>query len=216
MAHVDRYHNGKKLVSATELQSVINKPFLEKWKESLCCPQQGQCGFIRAKQVAEEAGDLGNEVHRLVEEYLKGVEVSQSLNADAVGWATKIVALYKGHKVEPYLLAPEETLIDYESGLAGSPDAVIMWDGKPYISDLKIKNQLDALTGMQGMAYRYLIKRLKGVDISEMLVIHAKKRTVSKIVEPIIIDLNLWVEPWKHLVGIWNVVNPSRKVVVHA
>lgn len=213
MAHVDRYHNGKKLVSATELLQVINKPFLERWKESLCSFQNGQCGFERARQVAEEAGDLGNKVHEYVEQYLKGQTVETT--GEAGDWAHKILLLYGTHTVTPSVIEPEETLIDTESGLAGSPDHVIMWDGKLYIADLKIKNQLDPLTAMQGCAYRYLIRRLKGVDIKEMLVIHAKKKTVSKIVEPVFIDLTEWEEDWKALVRLWNRINPSRKVTVH-
>lgn len=215
MAHVDRYHNGKKLVSATELLQVINKPFLEKWKQGLCSFQMGQCGFERAKQIAEEAGDLGNKVHEYIEAYLKsGGNSSPFDETEAAKWAAKITKLYIEHGVKPHLIEPEETLIDNESGLAGSPDHVIMWDGNPYIADLKIKNQLDPLTALQGCAYRYLIRRLKGQDIKEMLVIHAKKKTVSKIVEPVFIDLDPWMEDWKALVKLWNRLSPSRKVTI--
>lgn len=218
MPHQDHYRNGVKLVSVTELMSIINKPFLEKWKRGLCSFQMGQCGFVAAEQVADEAADLGNKVHEDVAEYLKNNEMAKT------PWGFKIAEKLKEMGVQKYLIDPESTLIDQESGLAGSPDFVgtleneflpPLFSSDGFIGDLKIKNSLDPLTGMQGCGYRYLIKRMHGVDISQMLVIWAKKKTKSQLVEAVWIDLNDWYEDWKALVKLWNRLNPKRIVTIH-
>lgn len=211
MPHIDHYRNGVKLVSVTELQKIISKPYLETWKESLC--QKGLvCGFDAAKAIAEEASELGNKVHEDMEAWFRGV-------APVTDWGKKIAAHFTEAHVQAAFIAPEESLIDTESGLAGSPDAVIRGIWKDYrgyaISDYKIKNQLDMLTGMQGAGYRYLLRCKYNVDINKMLVMWCQKKTVGLKVKPVWIDLNEWTEPFKHLVAMWNVLNPKRRVVIH-
>lgn len=214
MPHVNHYYNGKRLVSVTELLTVINKPFLKKWTESLCDYQNGKCGFKEAQKVAEEAGNLGNAVHEQIEGWFKKgpmVEGAYEVNM----WSDKIIAHYQSKNVKPYLIEAEENLLDTESNLAGSPDHIIEYDGMNVIADLKIKNSLDPLTALQGCGYRYLLKRKKNVDINKMLVIWCKKKTVGKLIEPIMFNLDEFTHYWKSLVDMWNMVNPSRKVVIH-
>ncbi len=208
MVHLDHWHNGKKLVSVTELQRLIAKPFLDKWKQGLCVPGQ-VCGFERAKQIADEAADVGNKTHEYIEHWLKGLPlVSDDL------WGKKIADKITELGLIRAVVAPEEIIIDNESGLAGSPDFVCRDRERVYIGDLKIKNSLDNLTGLQGAGYRYLIRRKHNVDIDKMLILWAQKRTKGLTVKPVLIDLNLWVEPFKALVTLWNVVNPSREVAL--
>lgn len=218
MTHRDVWRNGNKLVSVTELQSVIAKPFLDKWKESLCeCPahknrNEKLCGHVHAKKVADEAAEMGNAVHEDVENYFKGVEPTTE-------WGIKIVEKIKEVNAKPILINPEESMIDADSGLAGSPDAVLEVDYPEYkgivIGDNKIKNSLDSLTGMQGAGYRYLLRRKHGVDVSKMLIFWAQKKLVTPKVKLVLIDLNEWTEPWKCLVTLWNKANPKRKVTIH-
>lgn len=216
MPHVDIYRNGKKLVSVTELTTIINKPFLEKWKEGLCNPNESICGFSKARQVAEEAADLGNEVHEQFAMWLSGSPL-----AEVSPWFLKLREKAEELQLRKYLIEPETTLKDEESNLAGSPDFVgrtaeVIKQGEmahqDFIGDLKIKNSLDVLTGMQGAGYRYLLKRKHRVDINTMLILWAQKKSKNMTVKPVLIDLDKWVEPWKHLVGMWNVLNPGRKV----
>jgi hypothetical protein len=219
MVHKDVWRNGQRLVSVTELQSIINKPFLEPWKISLCeCPahknkNEKLCGFIHAKKVVEEASELGNLVHEEVERYLNaGDEYSQTV------WTPKIIEQLKLVKAKPVLIRPEQSMIDEESGLAGSPDGVFEVDCPEYkgivIGDNKIKNSLDSLTGMQGAGYRYLLKRKHGVDVNKMLIFWAQKKLVTPKVKLVWIDLDEWQEPFKHLVELWNVINPKRRVTL--
>ncbi len=211
MVHKDIWRNGTKLVSVTELQSIISKPFLEKWKESLCQPGI-VCGFDAAKHVAEEAAALGNAVHEDVENWFSG-------GLPQTDWGRKIVLHYEAAQVRPVLIKPEESMIDEESGLAGSPDAVIegVWDtytGKA-ISDLKIKNQLDTLTGMQFAGYRYLLRRKTGIDINKGLIMWCQKKSAKLLVKPVWVDLDEWTAPFKTLVAMWNVLNKQRTVTLH-
>lgn len=235
MTHQDIWNNGVKVVSATTLPSIIGKDFLDKWRIKLCqCKTHtgtnksdfkdvelailnqfgvGHCGYVYADQVKDDAADLGNEVHKLMEVWLKTGNIGEA-SSSALMWADKIIEIYKQNNVKPYLILPEATLVDYESNLSGSPDFVNEWNGEPEIDDFKIKNQLDKLTGMQGMAYRYLIRRKFNKDIRWMRVLWCQKENVGKQVKPILIDLDEWEKPWKSLVDVWNVLHPKRKVTL--
>lgn len=238
MVHLDRYHNGVKLVSATELPTIIAKPFLDYWRLKLChCAThinskksafkpaellilekmgKGHCGHIYADQVRDDAGDLGTAVHEIVEKWYSS-KVRASDSTEASIWANKIIDQLELLAARPIILKPEESIVDTESGLAGSPDAVIAANDPKHseaIVDYKIKGTLDDLTGMQGAAYRYLIKRKFKKDIRWMLILWCQKNTVGQGVKPVWIDLNLWETPFMCLVALWNVLNPKRSVTL--
>ena len=232
--HIDTYRNGIKLVSATELPSLIGKPFLSKWQQKLCqCRThreakktafkqvekealekfgEGHCGLVYADYVKDAAGDLGNEVHKIIEYWFNDIEIDAANEAGA--WAKKIINVCQQHNVKPSVIKPEEVLIDAESGLAGSPDLIMEWDGRIEIGDYKIKNQLDDLTGMQGCAYRYLIRRLHNVDIRYMRIFHCRKAHKDQDVKDVLIDLDEWTESWIGLTKVWNKLNPKREVKI--
>lgn len=235
MPHVDVWRNNKKLVSVTQLTTVIAKPFLDTWRIKLChCKThatakktvfkpaeqealekfgQGHCGNVYADCVRDNAGDLGNEVHSLIEQWFNGIDVSVLPKTESAIWAHKIIEIYQAHKVKPAIIAPEECIIDAESNLAGSPDTIGEWDGRIEILDTKIKNSLDDLTAMQGCGYRYLLKEMKGVDVRYMRPIWCDKSLVNKQVKTdLIYDLDEWMPHWYSLVDLWNVLNPKRMV----
>lgn len=236
MVHLDRYHNGVKLVSATELPKIIAKPFLDFWRLKLChCAThinskksafktqealvieqmgKGHCGHVYADKVRDDAGDLGTAVHEIVEKwYSSHTRISTSTEASL--WANKIIDQLELLRAVPIILKPEESIVDTDSGLAGSPDAVIATNDPgrgSAIVDYKIKGTLDDLTGMQGAAYRYLIQRKFKKDVRWMLILWCQKNTVGQAVKPVWIDLDLWEAPFNSLVNLWNVLNPRRKV----
>ncbi len=212
--HIDHYHNGKRLVSVTELQSLIDKPFLNKWRESLCeCPAHkkgdGICGFVHANKVAKEAAELGNKVHKEVAAYL---QVGSS--AVLQPWSKAIIERLSEMHIEKHLIEPETVLVDKDSNLSGSPDFVGASEDQVFIGDLKIKNQLDILTALQGCGYRYLIKRLYQVDISTMVVLWAKKKSKTMEVEPVWYDLNEHMDTWHSLIKMWNYTHSNRQVAI--
>lgn len=236
MVHKDVWRNGVKLVSATEIPAIIGKYFLDLWRIKLCqCKTHKgtnkspfkkselivldkfgphHCGYVYAEQVKDNAGDLGNDVHELVECWFNAIPHRDTIGPEAIEWATKIVTLYKQHNVTPKLIIPEGKMIDEASGLIGSADTIGEWDGRLEILDTKIKNNLDELTGMQGMAYRYLIRRIYGVDIRFMRVIWCRKEHKDRDVKDVLIDLDEWVEPWKALITVWNKLNKKRQVKI--
>lgn len=206
MPHKDIYRNGVKLVSVTELQRIVAKPYLDTWKESLCVPGQ-VCGFDAARHVAEEAADMGNKTHEYVELTLKGIPPP---SPDA--WGARIVDKINEMGISKCLLDPEETIIDEESGLAGSPDFIGTCNEGMFIGDLKVKNQIDANTDDQGCGYRYLIRRKFDVDIKKMLIFWCQKKSVKQTVKPVWIDLDSNQAAWEALVMRWNKANPKRSV----
>lgn len=247
MVHKDIYRNGNKLSSVTEIKSIIksfrycfkrNKSYdsLELWRRDLCqCPkcydtnkhdyygkalEKGLCGNILADEISEEAAGLGTSTHDEVENWFKGREPSSL-------WGKLIVEKLKLAQVKPVLIRPEYSMIDEESGLAGSPDAILegSWGllehpianyTGPCITDHKVKNSIDALTGMQGAGYRYLLRRKHEVDVPWMLILWAQKKLVTPKVKPLWIDLREWEQPFKDLCGVWSTLNPKRKVTIHA
>lgn len=207
--HQDLYCNGKKLVSVTSLQAIVNKPFLEKWKQSLC--GEGVCGFDAAKKIAEEAAEFSNVIHEQVAGYL----TDNSCVPDPCNeWSRRIIMEMVGGKVEKYLLEPEQTLRCDEANLSGSPDAVCKGFGKTFIADHKIKKSMDIATGAQGYGYRLLIKKLYGEDIRWMLIFFGDKKNGK--LKLVWIDLDEWKQYFKALVTLWNVHNPARKVSLKA
>lgn len=237
MPHERVYRQGKLLTSVTQIPAVIGKPFLDQWHIKLCncvthqmakktpykpAEQEaitrlglGHCGFVYGDAVKDDAAELGNQVHELIDYWLKGQqpEAKQYLN-EAAKWTDKVIELYKEHGVKSHVVQPEKTLIDEESGLNGSPDHPILYDGQPCIADLKIKNQLDKFTGVQGWLYRYLIRRLYKFDFRYMLAVWCKKEKPYEV-EPVLIDLDEWGEVSKACVSIWNKLNPKRIVTIY-
>lgn len=205
MVHRDLYNNGVKLVSITSLQAIVSKPFLEKWKESLCCEQT--CGFEAARKVAEEAADFSNVIHAQVAGYLKDNSyVPDSCNE----WSRKIIMKMIEGNVVKYLVEPEESLRVDNANLSGSPDAVCKGWGKTFIADHKIKKSIDLATGAQLYGYRLLIKKLCGEDIKDGLVFFGDKK--SGKLKLVWIELDQWKKYFDALVTLWNVHNPSRKI----
>lgn len=217
MPHQDIYRNGQRLVSATELMGILAKPFLDKWRKSLCeCRQcnpagDGICGFIKGDLVGKEAAEFGNKIHLDVENFLKTGDESST-----EPWSLKVIEKLKELKVQKYLIEPEETLIDDESGLAGSPDFICKILGEPSIGDLKVKNSLDPLTALQGCTYRYLVRRKFGVDIRNMDVIWACKKTKTMMVKRETLDLDKWTDCWLAMITMWNHINPKRAVTIYS
>lgn len=208
MPHKDFYRNGQKLVSVTELQRIIAKPFLDTWKESLCVSGQ-VCGFDAARHVAEEASEMGNKTHEYVEMWLKGFPVEPN------EWGCRIVDKIVEMGISKCLIDPEQSIVDEESGLAGSPDFIGTCASEGiFIGDLKIKNSLDTLTGLQGAGYRYLIRRKFDVDINKMLILWAQKKSVKQTIKAVVIPLDPWVKPFEALVELWNTINQKRKVTL--
>lgn len=233
MVHKDHYRNGVKLVSATEIPYIISKPFLETWKTKLCqCKTHsqvsktafketevkalehygyGHCGLVYADSIKDNAGDLGNSVHELIERWFTNKEVVMPTDEASI-WASKIIEQYNLHNVVPRIIAPEGILIDDESGLCGSPDTIGEWDGRIEILDTKIKNSLDELTAMQGCAYRYLINRKHNVDIRYMRAIWCRKAHKEQDVKDVLFDLDEWMGAWKGLILVWNKLHKKRQV----
>lgn len=217
---------GKTLVSATTLPGIIAKHFLDAWRLKLCMCKthaldqklnlkdkekaviaelgEGHCGYVYGDRVRDDAADFSTEVHADIEAYFLG-------NKATTPWGVAITDFYALHNVKPHIVKPEALLRHDPSNLNGSPDHTLVYDGVPMIGDIKIKNNLDEFTGVQGWIYRYLINKEYKFDYKKMLITwgHADR---PYEVEPVIIDLDDWTETVVAMAIIWNKMNPKRSI----
>lgn len=206
MVHKDLFFNGTKLVSITKLQSLIAKPFLDSWKEGLCDISKGMCGFDAARNVAEESVAYSEVVHKEVAQWL----TDGSLSDPPHEVAAKIIEEMVRTKVQKILIEPEEIMRCDSANLSGSADHIAEDGEGPFIGDIKVKNSLDVLTGVQGYGYRLLVKHKTGVDIKRMKIWWWNRKTNSLKIKDI--PLDPWKKPFMALVTMWNILTPSRKI----
>lgn len=228
MGHKVLKANGKTLVSATTLPGIIAKHFLDPWRVKLChCKThatdqklnmkdkewavinelgEGHCGYVYGDKIRDDAAEFSTEIHGDIEAYFNGQPAKTP-------WGIEITKLYAQHGVKPHIVKPEEVLRHDPSNLNGSPDHTLVWDGEPMIGDIKIKNNLDEFTGVQGWIYRYLIFKTYGYDYRKMLITwgHADK---PYEVEPVIVDLDEWTDVVVAMTTIWNKMFPKRSIIL--
>lgn len=220
--------SGKMMVSATTLPGIIAKHFLDAWRLKLCMCKthsldqklnmkekewavinelgEGHCGYVYGDKIRDDAAEFSTGIHGDIENWFNGQPVTTD-------WGKAITAMYAQHSVTPHIVKPEEILRHDPSNLNGSPDHTLVWDGEPMIGDIKIKNNLDEFTGVQGWIYRYLIFKQFGHDYKRMLISwgHADK---PFDVEPVIINLNDWTDTVLAMATIWNKMFPKRTIVI--
>lgn len=150
----------------TTITGQINKPFLVGWANRL-----GLAG-IDSSKYTDEARDIGNAAHYLIEAKLRGVEPDMddfSMNQikRAAFGVEAFDAWAKEHTVEPQLLEAAFTSDEYRYG--GQIDFYGLLDGVPTLLDFKTSSDLYPEHGWQVSGYWKLLKlhghEVKGVRI---------------------------------------------------
>lgn len=170
MPHTETYIDGVWYPSVTTVMGAEPKPWLDKWHE--------KWGPL-AERKTKIAGQIGDEFHRCVDQYLETGEFaiskdfSTSCSSRVVGmmesfieWATNI---------EGIVDATELKVISRLHTYSGTLDAVGTLDGKPIVFDWKTSSRIYPEMALQLSAYAQAYKEEKGIDIKQGIIVHVSK-----------------------------------------
>lgn len=145
----------------------------------------------RYSAVLNDAAEKGTYTHKYIEIYLKSgcdptfivdgyISKDKHLSASTLNVVYSCVSAftkwyvmnqYKHKEFEPVFI--EETMIC--SLFGGTCDLLMKVDGKYWLVDFKTSNRMSFKYSIQLAAYRYLLKTLKGIEISRALVLKLHK-----------------------------------------
>lgn len=161
---------GKSVPRVTEvLSAMLHEDYLMSWANGLGWKRISYRGYMR------EAADKGTYSHLAVERYLKNghldldelnipnekiKDVVRSCMDGFMKWWINIHNEYKDIEI----IFLEESMIHPYFG--GTCDCLLRVDGKYYLIDFKTSNHMSYNYGLQLAAYRFLLKELKGIDVS--------------------------------------------------
>jgi hypothetical protein len=140
-----------------------------------------------ADTIRDDAGRRGSNVHHMVENYLKGLEISLiEPNTGNLAWSLaeyamfeRFVEFFTTHN--PTILASEMQLIDVELLEAGTLDLLVELNGKKMILDIKTSNSIYDHYFLQLAAYKRMFERVnEAIDAVGILWLNAKTRTNGK------------------------------------
>ncbi len=197
---------GKNIPSVSAIPGIFAKDMsgFQSWickglhdSDSVCCARA-------AKEYYEEAADLGNDVHRLREAFLKNDKFKEvpSYHAALFG---PIEKFYKESGYKPLFVEEKMTGKEFGGTLDGAGTFSVpfwekqrktFWDsysirygpqgvtcedvlpdtGSVWIEDLKIKSKIDPLHGLQLYGYSKLLKETKGIQADWGLIIRREKK----------------------------------------
>lgn len=160
------------------LSSTIHEDGLMNWANGLGWKRVSYRSFMR------EAADKGTYSHLAIEKYIREGSIdisSMRIVSDTIRntviscldgfiqWWNKIHSEYKDIKVI-YL---EETLIhDY---FRGTCDCLLNVDGRYWLIDFKTSNHMNYKYTLQLAAYRFLLRELRGIDVTKCSVLKLDK-----------------------------------------
>lgn len=157
-----------KYISVTNFlaQYYNDKEWLDKWKERV--------GDEKANEISGRAKTRGTSLHSLYEKFL----LNEDYKTDA-----NILSLRNLNQVKPYLINSIDKIMGVELQLysdklllAGTADAVVIWEGIPTILDFKTskkKKKPEDIESyfLQTTIYSMMVEELYGIHIPQVLII---------------------------------------------
>lgn len=158
---------GKKVPSVTQILSVINKPPLLYW--------YGKHGTKECQRLLKEAGEYGDMVHTLVQNFLEGQ--TQKVNKDQKTILKNLKASTKGWEWDQF----EVVLTNDEHGYGGTCDALATIEGKRALVDFKTSKGVWPEFSLQMAAYEQCVMAYskEELDIEIVRILHLDKETLS-------------------------------------
>lgn len=140
--------------------------WLEKWKE--------QIGEDRANEISGRAKTRGTSLHSLYEKFLLNEDYKTNANPLTLG---------NLNQVKPYLIKSIDKVLGVETQLysdklllAGTADAVVIWEGIPTILDFKTSRRRKKAEDiesyfLQTTIYSMMVEELYNIHIPQVLII---------------------------------------------
>lgn len=183
--------NGKPLYGVTSVLGVIAKPALIQWAASEAVAyiknnaKKQEKGIFSVSEATleeartahrrkkEEAGDIGTEVHKAVEEWIKEKKTPK-LNDQGMKMFENFVNWAEKNKVK--FLASEQPLWSEKMWLGGICDFVCEIDGKRYVGDIKTSKGIYGRDYfLQMAAYMLMLEEMGKKDFAGSVVVRLGK-----------------------------------------
>lgn len=136
--------------------------------------------------IRDAAGERGSTVHKMIEQYNEGLEVSLisdgKLAYSMLEWAMFTRYVEFRNRFNPEILGVEMRLIDIELNEAGTLDLLLGINGKTYLVDIKTSNAIYESYWLQVAAYKRLFEKINGEKVHGVAILwlNAKTRTDGK------------------------------------
>lgn len=185
------YIDGEFYPSVTQILSLIDKSqplmqwavnvaldYIKQNKEELHSKSSGQILYAakkRHKELKKEAGDLGSQIHKLIERYLKNWSYEEFLTERI----SKQFESFKNWVQENNfsLVNSEKFLFNKKYQVAGTTDIVAYLGNKLYLIDLKTSKGIYEEMILQLAIYRYMWENLYKTKIDGMGILRLDKET---------------------------------------
>lgn len=170
MPHTETYIDGVWYPSVTTVMGAEPKPWLDKWRE--------KWGSL-AERKTKIAGQIGDEFHRCVDQYLETGEFAIS-DGFSTSCSNRVVGMMESFiewatNIEGVVDATELKVISRLHTYSGTLDAVGTLDGKPIVFDWKTSSRIYPEMALQLSAYAQAYKEEKGIDIKQGIIVHVSK-----------------------------------------
>lgn len=135
----------------------------------------GKNGWDECNRVKRESAEFGSEVHRIVEEHLKGSDVKLDLTKRSNVCAHNIVRWCDETKLKPITLEPE--LISKQHKYVGHCDAIVTFgDSKtPFLIDWKSSSKIDIIYALQLAGYAQAYYEMTGTIVDDAAIVRVEK-----------------------------------------
>jgi hypothetical protein len=135
-------------------------------------------------QIRDDAGKRGSNVHKMIENYNNGLQVTLLSERGSLEWSLSEWAMFTRYvefrnRYNFDIMGCEMQVIDIDLNEAGTIDLYIKLNGKNLIVDVKTSNAIYDSYWLQLAAYRRLFEKTSGekVDAVGILWLNAKTRT---------------------------------------
>lgn len=156
------FHRGDFYVSVTTVLDILNEAWIKAWFKKHTAEH--------IDNVLKQAGDAGNALHKAVEEDLLGrpYTISPELMPAMDNWHVL--------KAKHSIVGKEMELVVFnnEWGYAGRVDAVVEFEGRPVVMDLKT-GKYSIKTGYQLAAYKYALELMGKYKDLGMVGVHVPR-----------------------------------------
>jgi len=142
--------NGEQYARFSTVKDLLDKPALIPWAVNLACEyvrenyKPAEIGLSEVlekarteyRSMAKNAADIGTEIHRLIENYIKtGADPRGEIRPEVENGFLAFLEWEKIHNVK--WLESEFVVLDHELCVGGTVDAIAEIDGKKYLVDFK-------------------------------------------------------------------------------